>query len=82
MPGVTHAQAAVRCGHTQLGVSDMTFLEDYSRVRRGHAAEHPASLRRVAWNNSRRDQSGKRNQAKIRRARWNDEFRAQLRLGT
>ena len=62
-------------------VLDMTFREDYSRVRRGHAAQNLTVLRRMALNICRRDQSGKSNPSKIRRASWNDDFREQLLLG-
>ena len=62
-------------------VLDMTFREDYSRVRRGHAAENLTVLRRMALNICRRDHSGKSNPSKIRRASWNDNFREQLLLG-
>ena len=62
-------------------VLDMTFREDYSRVRRGHAAENLTTLRRMALNICRRNQTGKSNPSKIRRASWNDDFRQALLIG-
>lgn len=62
-------------------VLDMTFREDYSRVRRGHAAENLTVLRRMALNICRKNQTGKSNPSKIRRASWNDDFREQLLIG-
>ena len=62
-------------------VCDMTFREDYSRVRRGHATENLTTLRRMALNICRRNQTGKSNPSKIRRASWNDDFREHLLLG-
>lgn len=57
-------------------VLDMTVRGDFRRVRRCHAAQNLAVLRRIAVNICRRDQSDKTNPSKIRRASWNDDLSA------
>lgn len=61
---------------------DMTFREDDSRIRRGHAAEVMNAFRKLALNivktNTSRTASMKR---KLKMAALEDEFRAELLLG-
>lgn len=58
---------------------DVTFQEDASRVRKGHADENLATLRRWALNQCRLDQTPKLTiNLKRKSASYSDVFREQL----
>jgi predicted transposase YbfD/YdcC len=63
-------------------VLDVTFGEDASRIRRGHAAENMAVLRRLALNICKRyanaDSKKLSNPKKLKKAGWDDSFREKL----
>ena len=63
-------------------VLDVSFNEDRSRIRRGHAAENLAVLRRLALNLIKRDTSRSDSLKKKRKlAGWDDDFRETLLFG-
>ena len=63
-------------------VLDVSFNEDSSRIRRGHAAENLAVLRRLALNLIKRDTSRQDSLKKKRKlAGWDDDFRETLLFG-
>jgi len=63
-------------------VLDMTFREDESRIRRGHAAENISTLRRLALNLLKRETSHAGSQRKKRRrSGWDDAYREKVLFG-
>lgn len=63
-------------------VLDVTFREDESRLRRGHAAENFSILRRLALNLLRRETSTSKSQkAKRRSSGWDDAYREKVLFG-
>ena len=63
-------------------VLDVTFREDESRLRRGHAAENFSILRRLALNLLKRETSTSKSQkAKRRSSGWDDNYREKVLFG-
>lgn len=58
---------------------DVSFNEDQSRVRKGHAAENLSRLRRIALNMLQRETSGKRSiRVKRLKAGWDHDYLLQI----
>jgi len=53
---------------------DVTFKEDYSRSRMGHAAQNLATLRRLALNALRREPGKRSLRLKVKRAGWDNDY--------
>jgi predicted transposase YbfD/YdcC len=53
---------------------DVTFKEDQSRAREGHAAQNLATLRRLALNAIKREKSKHSMRLKVKKAGWNNDF--------
>jgi len=63
-------------------VLDVTFREDESRLRRGHAAENFGILRRLALNLLKQETSTAKSQrAKRRLSGWDDDYREKVLFG-
>ena len=63
-------------------VLDVTFREDESRLRRGHAAENFGILRRLALNLLKQETSTAKSQkAKRRSSGWDDDYREKILFG-
>ena len=63
-------------------VLDLTFREDESRPRRGHAAENVSTLRRLALNLLKRETTHAGSQRKKRRrSGWDDAYREKVLFG-
>ena len=59
-------------------VLDMTYREDYSRIRRGDAPENMATFRRFAMNLARLNPIKDSMKGKLKQAAWSDEVREKL----
>lgn len=53
---------------------DVTFKEDQSRAREGHAAQNLATLRRLALNALRREPGKRSLRLKVKRAGWDNDY--------
>jgi len=62
-------------------VLDVTYREDDSRIRREHAAENMASLRRFVMNLARIHPRKNSMKGKLQQAGWDDSFREELLFG-
>ena len=61
---------------------DVTFREDYSRVRKDHGAENQAVLRQIALNSLKRETTLKRGlQGKRLKAGWDEDYLIKVLLG-
>ena len=60
---------------------DVTFREDDSRIRREHAAQNMASLRRFVMNLASLHPDKKSMRRKLKNSGWDDDFREQLLFG-